>query len=182
MVDTKSQAMRRRVVALVPDLMDRSRIEPVARSVGVSLEFVTHTSELRALDVSSVGLVIVDLDAPGSLSALSDLASVRTVGFGSHVDRDLLAAARQAGHAEVVSRSVLFHRLPEILRAMGSWQDPDDCCSPWCTVRRSTSRGSTPGRVDRAGRLFDLTLTTCTSAAVPEAIDETVNNIHLSQR
>jgi hypothetical protein len=102
---------------LVPDLIDRSRIEPVAQSSGVSLVFVNDVAELREASRQTVHLVIVDLDTPDALSVFSHLSGVQTVGFGSHVDRRLLSDARQAGCADVVSRSVLFHRLPTMLQA-----------------------------------------------------------------
>jgi len=105
----------RPVAALVPDLMDRSRIEATGRVAGVSVLFLHDTAELRALGADAAGLVIIDLDAPGALSALSELGAVRTLGFASHVERDLLAAASAAGCGEVVSRAVLFRRLPALL-------------------------------------------------------------------
>jgi hypothetical protein len=45
---------------------------------------------------------------------LPDLA-VPTVGFGSHVDRELLEAARAAGCDQVLARSAFFSRLQQIL-------------------------------------------------------------------
>jgi hypothetical protein len=44
------------------------------------------------------------------LDVLPRLGAVRTVGFASHVDDDLLAAARAAGCDEVLARSVFFRR------------------------------------------------------------------------
>jgi hypothetical protein len=51
------------------------------------------------------------------LAALA-AAGIRTIGFGSHVDHDLLDAARAAGCNEVLPRSAFFRRLEELL-------DPD---------------------------------------------------------
>ena len=48
------------------------------------------------------------------LDVLPSITS-RTIGFGSHVDTDVLAAAREAGCDEVLPRSQLFRRLPELL-------------------------------------------------------------------
>jgi hypothetical protein len=105
-----------RVAALVPDLMDRSRIEPIAASAGVSLTFVADVGGLRAPDGHPWDLVILDLGAPNALTAVPEPSSARTVGFGSHVDREQLAAARRAGCSEVVSRSVFFRRLKALLK------------------------------------------------------------------
>jgi hypothetical protein len=43
------------------------------------------------------------------------LAAVPTVGFASHVDTALIAAARAAGVGEVLARSAFTARLAEIL-------------------------------------------------------------------
>jgi len=43
------------------------------------------------------------------------LASIPTVGFVSHVQTDLIDAARQAGVGEVMARSAFTARLAEIL-------------------------------------------------------------------
>jgi hypothetical protein len=93
-----------RVVAFVPDLMDRSRF-------GGGATFVTSPAELVDAEAD---LVIVDLSRPGVLEVLPRVAA-RTIGFGSHVDADLLDAARAAGCDEVLPRSQLFRRLPGLL-------------------------------------------------------------------
>jgi len=107
---------QRHIVALVPDLMDRSRIEPIARSSGIPLAFIDSAAELGAADRGTVHLAIIDLDCPGALAAVSALGAVHTVGFASHVERQLLEAGRQAGCDEVLPRSALFRRLPTLLR------------------------------------------------------------------
>lgn len=99
-----------RVVAYVPDLMDRSKLT----SVG-DVRFVATPDELGDASAGA-DLVVVDLSRPGVLEALGRLGGgVRTVGFGSHVDHGLLAAAGAAGCDEVLPRSRFFARLPELL-------------------------------------------------------------------
>ena len=100
-----------RVVAYVPDLMDRSRL---AR--GGDVAFVATPAELAAA-AEGADVVVVDLSRPGVLDALPGLSGVRTIGFGSHVDRELLEAARGAGCDEVLPRSRFFARVEEILAA-----------------------------------------------------------------
>lgn len=97
-----------RVVAYVPDLMDRSRLGAIE-----GLAFVASPAELADAAVGAE-LVVVDLSRPGVLEALAGLRGVRTVGFGSHVDRELLASAEAAGCAEVLPRSRFFARLAEL--------------------------------------------------------------------
>ena len=41
--------------------------------------------------------------------------AARIIGYGSHVDAELLRAASQAGCATVLPRSIFVQRLPEIL-------------------------------------------------------------------
>ena len=95
-----------KVAAYVPDLMDRSRLG------GFDVEFVATAADLAGVHAD---LVVVDLGRPGVLDALPHLAGVRTIGFGSHVDRDLLAAARAAGCDEVLPRSEFFRRAGQLL-------------------------------------------------------------------
>ena len=106
------------VVAYVPDLMDRSRLSAVGGAVGgAAVEFVSSPAGLRDL-AASADLVIVDLERPGVLEILPEVKA-RTIGFGSHVDRALLAAARAAGCSEVLPRSAFFGRLSSLLAGPG---------------------------------------------------------------
>ena len=110
------------VVAYVPDLMDRSRLSAVGGAVGgAAVEFVSSPAGLRDL-AASADLVIVDLERPGVLEILPEIlpdVKARTIGFGSHVDRALLAAARAAGCSEVLPRSAFFGRLSSLLAGPG---------------------------------------------------------------
>jgi hypothetical protein len=96
------------IVAYVPDLMDRSKL--TATVAGVA--FVASPAELVASDAE---VVVVDLSRPGVLDVLPELTGRRVIGFGSHVDRELLDRARAAGCSEVLARSAFFARLNELL-------------------------------------------------------------------
>ena len=107
------------VVAHVPDLMDRSKL--TARD-DIDVIFVRDPAELAATaNERDAAIVVVDLSRPGVLDALAagDLPG-RIIGFGSHVDRDLLDTARATGSLEVMPRSQFFGRLGAVLAA-----DPD---------------------------------------------------------
>jgi hypothetical protein len=94
--------------AFVPDLMDRSRLS------GLDVTFVTRPDELAPAGAGDT--VVVDLSRPGVLEALAGLGGgVRTIGFGSHVDRDLLEHAGASGCGEVLARSEFFRRARELL-------------------------------------------------------------------
>ncbi len=109
-------------MALVDDLFFRARIEAVARNLGVGLEVVRNAAELeRRMDAGGVTRVVVDLgldvaDPPTVIRALKARAAPpEVVAYGSHVDADRLAAARDAGADRVLARSAFTRRLPEIL-------------------------------------------------------------------
>jgi hypothetical protein len=102
----------RRVVALVTDLMDRSRLQAAA---DVEVRFVDADGLAAALADLVVDLVVVDLARPGHLDALARRPSgVDVVGFGPHVDADLLASAEAAGCDRVLPRSKFFRLWPDV--------------------------------------------------------------------
>lgn len=97
-----------RVVAHVPDLMDRSRL---GRLGAVEVVHTARPADLAAV-VQPGDLVVVDLSRTGVLEAVRSLPAP-VVGFASHVDTDLLAAARAAGCSEVLPRSRFFATLAD---------------------------------------------------------------------
>jgi hypothetical protein len=97
------------VAAFVPDLMDRSRLSGIG-----GVHFVAAPADLAGAAVEA-DIVVVDLSRPGVLDALPALAGTRTIGFGSHVDRELLDAARAAGCELVLARSEFFRQAAELL-------------------------------------------------------------------
>lgn len=115
--------MALRVVAVVPDLFFATRISATAAQVGTSLELPTVAAAFETIRGAPPALVILDLHAPGDPLALvralrADPAtrSLRVIGFYSHVERDLRAAAIEAGVDEAIPRSAFTVRLPGILR------------------------------------------------------------------
>jgi DNA-binding NarL/FixJ family response regulator len=99
-----------RVAAYVPDLMDRSKVAAAAPDTA-------FVSTPRALADVDADVYVVDLNRPGTVDAVTALAARpgrRVLGFASHVDRDTLAAARQAG-CDAMKRSEFFSRLGDLL-------------------------------------------------------------------
>jgi len=94
-----------RVVAFVPDLMDRSKVAGALAGV----DFVRRPEDLGGRRAE---LVIVDLGRPGVLDVLPSVRGQRVIGFASHVDSDTLATARAAG-CEALRRSEFFRRIGE---------------------------------------------------------------------
>ena len=109
--------MTERLLAYVPDLMDRSKVSSAA---GTRVTFVPSPTALVAAVQEAASwevpdLVVVDLSRPGVIEVLPELAGLRVIGFGSHVDRELLERARAAGCPEVMARSAFFARVVELL-------------------------------------------------------------------
>ncbi len=110
------------VIALVPDLMDRSRVAGAVPGVRFVPDAAALVEAFRA--ARGTPTVLVDLGRQGVLDVAAGLVAdgVRVVGFGSHVDTDLLEGARAAG-LEVHPRSRLFRSLPALLAGTPSEQD-----------------------------------------------------------
>ena len=92
--------MSRTVVALVDDLMDRSR-------VSAALPEVTFARTADACKIADV--VIVDLARDSVRAVRACAPSARIVAFGSHVDTGALDHAEQEGADVVLPRSRFFH-------------------------------------------------------------------------
>jgi hypothetical protein len=89
--------------------MDRSRVSGAVAGV----HFVARPDDLS--DAPAGATVVVDLSRDGVLPALAGLDGRRRIGFGSHVDRERLEAARQAGCDLVLARSEFFRRLRDVI-------------------------------------------------------------------
>lgn len=98
-----------RIVAYVPDLMDRSRVA-AARS---GIRFVANLAALPDA-AAQADVVVVDLTRAGVLELVATLPGP-VIGFANHTERDLMDAARLAGCATVLARSAFFSRLGELL-------------------------------------------------------------------
>lgn len=107
------------VRGFVPNLLDRSRLEPIVRAAGATLELADDPVGLALGGRPAAALVLVDLDRLPDLGIFARLGGVPTLGFGSHVERAALQAAREAGCGEVVARSALPRRLAAALAAAG---------------------------------------------------------------
>ena len=116
--------MTRRVLAAVEDLLFKSKISETASSLGIEATFPRNPGRLlEAIQRSPPDLLILDLNSARfePLTLLKEVRSdeatrdVPTVGFLSHVQKDLAVAAREAGCDRVVARSAFTRDLPRIL-------------------------------------------------------------------
>jgi hypothetical protein len=88
------------IVALVDDLMDRSRLSAA----------LPATTFLREPDAVDASVVIIDLAAYAAAvpTVRAALPLARIIAFGSHVDASVLDDARAAGADLVLPRSRFF--------------------------------------------------------------------------
>ena len=96
-----------RIVAYVPDVMDRSKVAAAGDCI-----FVSRPADLAGL-CAGADLVVVDLTRPGVVDVLP--LDAKVIGFANHTSRDVMDAARAAGCAEVLPRSDFFARIDELL-------------------------------------------------------------------
>lgn len=109
------------VVAVSGDLMARARLEDGAARAGARLEMASTDSFTEKLRSLRPDLLVLDLDA-GRDKVLQRLDEARghgwlpprVIGFVSHVDEELAAAARAAG-CEPLPRGRFWRTLQEIL-------------------------------------------------------------------
>jgi len=113
------------VLALVDDLMFRSKIKSTATHAGVDVRFAgSRDAALAAMRADTPALVIFDLnnaraDPLGTVAAMkadAGLASIPTVGYVSHVDVATIDAARAAGIGDVLARSAFTVQLAELMK------------------------------------------------------------------
>lgn len=116
------------ILAAVEDLIFLSRIQHAAKLIGVPVEVVDPMRlQERAKQAGARG-VILDLNhrsgnAVEALRALkADLSTshLHVVGFVSHVQSDLIEAARAAGCDRVLARSAFTAELPELLKSLAA--------------------------------------------------------------
>jgi PleD family two-component response regulator len=104
--------------------MFTSKIKTTAGLLGVPVTFArSRDLALTEMRRTTPTLVIFDLnsgrtDPLGTVAAMKSdpaLAGIPTVGFVSHVQTDLIDAARRAGVDEIMARSAFTAQLPQIL-------------------------------------------------------------------
>jgi len=112
------------ILAVLDDLMFTSKIKTAASQLGVAVTFARSAdAALAEMRKASPTLVIFDLgnariDPLGIVVTMKQdaaLASIPTIGYASHVQTDVINAARQAGVGEVLARSAFTQGIGEIL-------------------------------------------------------------------
>jgi PleD family two-component response regulator len=123
------------VLCLVDDLIFSIKISTAAKALAAPV-FFERSPEMALARVreKQPSLVILDLNSAklrpleiiAQMKADPSLKAVRTLGYVSHVQTDVIAAARAAGIDEVLARSAFSERLGQILSASSTRStDPD---------------------------------------------------------
>ncbi len=112
------------ILCVVDDLIFSVKISTAAKALGVEIYFERNAEMVvPRIREKKPSLVILDLNSSklrpmevvAALKADSDLKHIETLGYVSHVQTDVIAAARNAGIDEVLARSAFSDRLGEIL-------------------------------------------------------------------
>ena len=116
--------MTRRVIAAVEDLLFKSKILETAKELDVDAKFPRKPRKLLdAVEESPPDLLILDLNSSHfeplellrTVKSDETLREVPTVGFLSHVQKDLAVAAKEAGCDRIMARSAFTKDLPKII-------------------------------------------------------------------
>lgn len=104
--------------------MFMSKIRSAATAAGVAVAMVrSHEAALTAVRNEPPSLILLDLNNPrtdpmglvASWKAAAETRLIPVVGYVSHVQTDVIQAARTAGIDEVLARSAFVQQLPELL-------------------------------------------------------------------
>jgi PleD family two-component response regulator len=123
-IDSTEADVARKVLGAVEDLLFKSKISETSSQLGIEAAFPRSPKKLLdALRESPPDLLILDLNSARfePLALLREVKSdeatreISTIGFLSHVQKDLAVAAREAGCDRIVARSAFTRDLPKIL-------------------------------------------------------------------
>lgn len=112
------------VLCAVDDLIFSIKISTAAKALGTPIYFERHPGEvLSRIREKQPSLVIFDLnsatlrplDVIAAMKADPELRNIRTLGYVSHIQTDVIHAARAAGIDEVLARSAFSDGLGKIL-------------------------------------------------------------------
>jgi DNA-binding NarL/FixJ family response regulator len=114
------------ILAVVDDLLFLSKIQQTAKHVGVAVKSACPADLSKLAIEDAPNALIIDLNhrsgkALEVLYALkSDLKTkdIVVIGFVSHVQTDLITAARDAGCDLILARSAFVSRLPSLLQRL----------------------------------------------------------------
>ncbi|MBI4874065.1 MAG: response regulator [Acidobacteria bacterium] len=115
---------KRRVLAVVEDLMFTVKINEAARRAGIPVDFVKSDTDALEMAKQSPVLIILDLNAGsvtplkliGKLKSSAATKGISLLGYVSHIQGELKQQAQEAGCDMVMARSAFSQNLPTILK------------------------------------------------------------------
>lgn len=115
---------KKKVVALLSDLMFTVKIQDAAKRAGVDVVFVKSERDAVAQAKQNPAVIILDLNNTavdplhviGELKNDSETSEISLLGYVSHVQADLRQAALEKGCDTVLPRSAFSQNLPAILK------------------------------------------------------------------
>ena len=113
-------------LAIISDLLFRSKIDDAARQAGVPLRVAKSVEQLdRHLAKGIPVVVLVDLEMDESTALLARLratpgaATVPVIGFAGHTNVEVIRAARADG-VQVMARSAFVDQLPTLMTRLAA--------------------------------------------------------------
>jgi len=115
---------KKKIVAVVEDLMFTVKINDAAKKAGLPIEFAKSEEDVLAKAGEKPTAIIFDLNCGavdplkviGALKENADHKSISLIGYLSHVQGDLKKQAHDAGCDVVMTRSAFSQNLSTILR------------------------------------------------------------------
>jgi CheY-like chemotaxis protein len=112
------------ILTVVDDLLFLSKIQEAAKHLGVTVKSARLADLLDLATQDTPSAILIDLNhrSGKALEVLRTLKSdvktkgIALIGFVSHVQSDLIAAARDAGCDLVLARSAFVSQLPSLLQ------------------------------------------------------------------
>lgn len=114
------------ILAVVDDIFFLAKIQQTARQLGITVEAVPPDSLAAGLRENGACGILLDLNhhSGKAIAVLEQIKShpstrsIPVVAFVSHVQTDLVQAARAAGCGRVMARSAFSQQLPVLLREL----------------------------------------------------------------
>jgi len=115
---------KKKIVAVLNDLMFTVKIQEAAKRAGLDVVFVKSQEEALAQAKENPAVMILDLNNTGAdpLEVITRLkqdqatSKISLLGYVSHIQADLKQAAQEKGCDMVIARSAFSQNLPTILR------------------------------------------------------------------
>jgi PleD family two-component response regulator len=115
---------KKKVVAVLSDLMFIVKIQEAAKRAGLDAVFVKSREDGMAQAKQNPAVLILDLNSSsvdaleliGALKADAETSAIDLIGYVSHVQADLKQAAQEKGCNMVVARSAFSQNLSIILK------------------------------------------------------------------